>query len=248
MRYLGLLLSCTLALALSAQAQRGMGMHGRSFGPVTRPGPPPSRVGGFPHRGVPTAGLITLRPHRPFVRSFGDPRFVPRRFGGCHPPSCRRVFFHGGFFNSFDTFGSFPYSYGLPIASYGYADADYSAAAAPDQSEAINRLSNELAEERLRREELENEVERLQDPHSPVHPEAQQTAAASETAVLVFRNGTQKEVENYAIFGPILYAFVPEGTNKIRIADINVPATQKANEARGIDFRLPREGQLSTYP
>jgi hypothetical protein len=248
MRYLGLLLFCTLALTFSAEAQsRGMGMRPRSFGPMTRSAPGPARVGVFRHPGAPPFGSITVHPHGPFGPSFGGRRFSPRHFGGCHPPFCRRIFFHGGSFNSFDTFGAFPYSYGLPIIGYGYADSDYSASA-PQQDEAINQLSNELAEERRRREELETEVERLQHPQSPVTGEVQQSAPGPEPAVLVFRDGTQKEVENYAIFGSTLFAFVPEGTNKIRIADLNLPATQKANEERGIDFQLPREGQLSTYP
>ena len=245
MRYVGLLFFA-LGLVVSAQAQsRGMGMHGRSFGPMTRPAPAPSRVGVIRHPGAPPFGSVTLHPHGPFGPSFGGHRFFPRHFGGCQPPFCRRVFFHGGFFNNFDTFGAFPYSYGPPIVGYGYADSDYSA---PQQDEAINQLSNELTEERRRREELETEVERLQHPQPPVPADAQQSAPGPEPAVLVFRDGTQKEVENYAIFGSTLFAFVPEGTNKIRIADLNLPATQKANEERGIDFRLPREGQLSNYP
>jgi hypothetical protein len=247
MRYLSLLLSCTLALTIFAQAQsRGMGISGRSFGPPMRSAPGPSRIVAFPHRGAPPAGLITLRPHHPFGPSFRGRGSFPSHFGACHPPFCRRVFSNGRFFSSFDTFGAFPYAYGIPLASYSYPDTDYSAAT--QQDEAIDQLSNELAEERGRREELETEVERLQHRQPPVPADAQQSADSPEAAVLIFRDGTQKEVENYAIFGPTLFAFVPEGTNKIRIADLNLPATQKANEERGIDFRLPREGQLSTYP
>jgi hypothetical protein len=255
MRNLGALL-CILAIALSAQAQpRGMRMSARSSGPFARSAPAPQRVAVFPNPGASRTGVrgamvpgfrrhggpvfVSMRPHHPFGPFFARRGFVPRRFGLCRSHFCRGAFFNGVFVSSFDSFGGYPYSY-----SYGLADTNY-VATAPYDNEAISQLANELAEERLRREQLENEVERLRAP-PPLN--TQPSAEQPSPAVLVFRDGTRKEVDNYAIFGPTLIAFVSHGTQKIRIADLNVAATEKANESRGIDFRLPGAGQLQTYP
>jgi len=52
-------------------------------------------------------------------------------------------------------------------------------------------------------------------------------------------------VQNYAIVGQTLWNFAPQHTQKIPLADLDLPATTKANDERGVDFRLPsaREGQ-----
>jgi len=63
--------------------------------------------------------------------------------------------------------------------------------------------------------------------------------------VLVFRDQHKKEVENYAIVGQTLWAFSPQHTDKIALADLDLPATVKANDDRGLTFRVPgaNEGQ-----
>ncbi len=56
--------------------------------------------------------------------------------------------------------------------------------------------------------------------------------------MLVFRNGKQQEVNSYAIMGDALYVF-DQGRKKIALADLDIPATMKANDERGVEFRLP---------
>jgi len=56
--------------------------------------------------------------------------------------------------------------------------------------------------------------------------------------VLVFRNGKQQEVTNYAIMGDSLYVF-DQARKKIALADLDIPATVKANDDRGVEFNLP---------
>jgi len=59
-----------------------------------------------------------------------------------------------------------------------------------------------------------------------------------EPTVLVFRDGHKQEVLNYAIMGPTLYVLT--GTrSRIPVAELNVPATVQANEARGVAFKVP---------
>ncbi|HUK26315.1 MAG TPA: hypothetical protein VLV49_17165 [Terriglobales bacterium] len=57
--------------------------------------------------------------------------------------------------------------------------------------------------------------------------------------LLVFKDGRQLEVQNYAIVGSELYDLTPERRHKIALADLDLAATAKANDERGIDFELP---------
>jgi hypothetical protein len=57
--------------------------------------------------------------------------------------------------------------------------------------------------------------------------------------VLVFRDGHQLEVQNYAIVGSMLYDLTPGHRAKIALADLDLTATAKQNDDRGIDFQLP---------
>ena len=72
-----------------------------------------------------------------------------------------------------------------------------------------------------------------EDPAPPEEPEVQATT------VLIFKDGHQTDVLNYAIVGEALFVFVDGRTQKILLADIDLPATRKANDDRGVDFQLP---------
>ncbi|HEV2400503.1 MAG TPA: hypothetical protein VGS27_26425 [Candidatus Sulfotelmatobacter sp.] len=63
--------------------------------------------------------------------------------------------------------------------------------------------------------------------------------------VLVFRDQHREEVQNYAIVGQTLWNFAPQRTQKIPLANLDLPATEKANDDRGVTFRIPgtNEGQ-----
>jgi hypothetical protein len=56
---------------------------------------------------------------------------------------------------------------------------------------------------------------------------------------LVFKDGHQLEIENYAIVNQTLYDLTPGHPRKITIADLDLPATEKQNDDRGITFQLP---------
>ena len=71
----------------------------------------------------------------------------------------------------------------------------------------------------------------------------QQSVVAQPSTVLVFKDGHKAEVENYAIVGTTLFDFGGEGrTRKIRLADLDLTATQKVNDERGVDFHVPASG------
>src|SRR5271157_5727782 len=63
-------------------------------------------------------------------------------------------------------------------------------------------------------------------------------AKPNEPSVLIFRDGHKRGVTNYAIMGQTVYVF-DRGTQKIALADLDVPATIKANDDRGLEFKLP---------
>jgi hypothetical protein len=69
-------------------------------------------------------------------------------------------------------------------------------------------------------------------------PEQDPVEAQPET-VLVFKDGHQADVLNYAIVGDTLFDFAEGRTRKIQLADLDLKATQKANDDRGVDFRIP---------
>ena len=72
---------------------------------------------------------------------------------------------------------------------------------------------------------------------APDKPEEPVTIQPS--TVLVFRDGHQSDVVNYAIVGDTLFDFGAGRTRKILLADLDLTATQKANDDRGVDFQVP---------
>jgi hypothetical protein len=71
--------------------------------------------------------------------------------------------------------------------------------------------------------------------------EPEDPVAAQPSTVLVFKDGHRSEVLNYAIVGDTLFDFdLADGrTRKILVSDLDLPATRKANDERGVDFQIP---------
>ena len=57
--------------------------------------------------------------------------------------------------------------------------------------------------------------------------------------VLVFKDGHKLEVENYAIVGSSIFDLSQGHRHKIALADLDLVATRKANDERGVIFQLP---------
>jgi hypothetical protein len=72
---------------------------------------------------------------------------------------------------------------------------------------------------------------------TPSEPEAPVTSQPS--TVLVFKDGHQSDVINYAIVGDTLFDFGAGRTHKILLADLDLAATRKANDDHGVDFQIP---------
>jgi hypothetical protein len=63
--------------------------------------------------------------------------------------------------------------------------------------------------------------------------------------VLIFKDGHQVEISNYAIVGMTLFDLSQGHHQKILLADLNLTATTKENDDRGIDFQLPAGTQVN---
>lgn len=95
-------------------------------------------------------------------------------------------------------------------------------------------------DERLNRLEAQmDEMENAPKKSEPVQTHPQAPVADQPGTVLVFRDGHSVEVTNYAIVGDTIYDFSQGSRHKIALADLDLSATEKQNDARGLDFRLP---------
>ncbi len=70
-------------------------------------------------------------------------------------------------------------------------------------------------------------------------PPAETPVADQPQTILVFKDGHQLEVQNYAVIGDTLYDLTPGCHHKIPLADLDLTSTAQQNDDRGIDFRLP---------
>jgi hypothetical protein len=75
-------------------------------------------------------------------------------------------------------------------------------------------------------------------------PAESQTKATLPPAVLVYRDGHTEELSSYSIIGGSIhtksnYWTTGTWTRTIRVADLDIPATLRQNEQRGVNFELP---------
>jgi hypothetical protein len=77
-------------------------------------------------------------------------------------------------------------------------------------------------------------AEHVAEDEPPAEPEAPQ-----EPTLLVFKDGRSVEVGNYAIQGATLFDLTPGHKRKIALMDLDLEATRRQNEERGVMFQLP---------
>lgn len=135
----------------------------------------------------------------------------------------------------------------------GYDDAYYQNLALAQQ---MNELS--LEEQRMRREQAyDNEAANDQPqayngpyarPGYAPRPSAGEEAQSLPATILIFRDQHRQEVHNYAIVGQTLWNFSQQRTEKIPLSDLDLTATTKANEDRGVTFRVPAANGTPAVP
>jgi hypothetical protein len=102
-------------------------------------------------------------------------------------------------------------------------------------AEDYRRSEAQVRDERIRPEDYRESRESSQ-------PE---DVAEQPRTVLVFKDGRQLEVMNYAIVGTALYDLSDGRTHKVALADLDLTATTKQNDERGVDFQVPASSKLN---
>jgi len=237
---------------------------GRVGGFAGRSGFSGSRAAGAirPNRGFSNRGLSSPRISNPGLSR--DSVRAPFRAGSSHGP-----FLHNGSRGvRFRTIPSRSRCFGFPCRGYlsypwGYAgfydpywwwdsgsssyDEDYER----DQAIANDMNQQSLEAQQMRDQDQDQDEDQNQqydnqrDPYArmspspaPPQPEPDQPAT-----LLVFRDQHKQEIRNYAIVGQTLWNFAPERTQKIPLSDLDLTATTKANDERGLTFRVPSPGE-----
>jgi hypothetical protein len=104
-----------------------------------------------------------------------------------------------------------------------------------DQTGLANEMNQQSLDEQRMREQGDQDAYARSAPPPPHQAERTEVSPAS---VLVFRDQHKQEVQNYAIVGQTIWTF-GQRTEKIPLSDLDLPATTKANDERGVDFRVP---------
>jgi len=267
MRRLIAITAFALVLTVPVWAQHGGGGHGGGgghaggFGGGHGGGVGSGHAGGFSSH---SGGGFSGSHSSPSVHAYSGPlASAPHSFSG-RTNFSQRSFSHGPFLHDnfrINTFNRYAYwgRYGYPWWGWGWPwgfydpwwwwnddsynndDYDQNVAAAAEMNQ------QNLEEQRMLRQE---EAEGDQDVYAPSYRAPRAASSAEEHAVammpntvLVFRDQHKEEIENYAIVGQTLWNFAPKHTEKISIADLDLPATTKANADRGVTFRVPVPGE-----
>jgi hypothetical protein len=113
-----------------------------------------------------------------------------------------------------------------PNTYYVYQPDTYAQERALEQQAEIDRLNDEVA--------------RLREEHQAQAAPRPAATSVREQTELVYRDKHTEQIENYAIVGQTLWVFNEQRSRKVALADLDIAATKKANEARGVEFNLPR--------
>jgi hypothetical protein len=122
------------------------------------------------------------------------------------------------------------------------------------------QIANEMNQQSLEQQRMwrQEEADGDQDAYAPQRPNAHPAPNAQgqndsddpidPPTVLVFRNGHREETKNYAIVGEMLWSFNQQRTEKIALVSLDLPATEKTNLERGVDFHIPDANSESNEP
>lgn len=125
------------------------------------------------------------------------------------------------------------------------ADESYeTVTAAPRAGSAYGELTRKRdAKPAPPRESSGNEVSEDAQGSAEPEPQPPEPVVAQPATVLIFRDGHRSEVVNYAIVDDTLFDFSEGRARKVPLAQLDLPATEKANGERGVEFEVPRAGK-----
>jgi len=90
-------------------------------------------------------------------------------------------------------------------------------------------------------------VQNVPQPHAAQYAVADSPVSEPprEPTLLVFKDGHTMEVGNYAIVGATLFDLTPGHPRRVALADLDLEATSKQNDDRGVTFQLPPPSQAN---
>ncbi len=253
-----------LVLSVSLWAQRGGGGHG-GFGGGGHAGFSGGHAGGF---GGHVGGGSFGGGHFSGGQFSGAPRGMSGFHGGngfvhSNHFGSRGPFLHNGFRNGrFRTFGFRNNCLGWrcgwgwsPWWGAAYYDPwwwNQDDQRFDDDYYRQFQIANEMNQQSLEQQRMwrQEEADGDQDAYAPRRPNADpppnaqaQDEPIDPPTVLVFRDRHREETQNYAIVGQMLWSFGPQHIERIALADLDLPATEKANADRGVAFYIPGSGE-----
>jgi len=143
---------------------------------------------------------------------------------------------------SFGRRSFFPYAPYYPYADYGFYsdplgyqtndqnDDSYADAYGPAPYREDDGLERDV-------QALNQKIDRLQ---ADVESRKRLNSDAEPETALVFRDQHVEQVRNYAIAGGTLWIFNDQSAKKIPLASLDLGATAKMNDDRGVDFQVPK--------
>jgi hypothetical protein len=231
---------------LAAQAQRGGGGHGVASAHMG---------GGVAARPAGRAAMGAVRPAGMRVASARSRfsttgRIFPRnRFVFNNRFRFRDRRFFNNCFNTLGSFGGFGCSSaflgGYPLYDPLFNDYGNGAQQPPPQQPVVAEDDNDNRDVAFELQALRDEMLAMRE-DARVRDERNNAAAKGpaqqdeSNAVLIFRDGRQLSVRNYAIADHTVWVLGPNNARKIAVAELDVPATEQMNAKNGVEFRLPQ--------
>ena len=149
-------------------------------------------------------------------------------------------------------------TYYVPYAYPGYVmdpfvsdSGPYTEAAAEESG--VDALQQEINSLRTTIHDYGDELRSARSESKPQYQEpaprpSEQPIADEPKTVLVFKDGHQVTVMNYAIVGSTLYDLSEGRAKKVALAELDLPATVKQNDDHGVEFRLPTTTARANNP
>ena len=139
-------------------------------------------------------------------------------------------------------YGGYVYAYPYYLTDDDYYPPDDSAAY---EAQAVSEQpTREEDDRRLLNYDYRSELNTAREQQPETKPAPEPVSDQPDT-VLIFKDGHQVEIANYAIVGTTLYELSDGRSVKVQIADLDLPATVKENDNRGIEFQLPAGAKLN---
>jgi len=192
------------------------------------------------------------------MRSFGGAHFSGQHHGGFHSPGFGHAPHHGPVIVTHGHFGGHHFAnrrfyayypfyswYGYNYwPSWDYDDDEYDARfgnhydSGYQTAAELNRLANEV--ERLKEDRDYAQAAAAMASAPVPQPTVQARAQEDLPVVVVFLDKRIREVKNYAVANETLVVLDGSKRTKIPLADIDLAATMKLNDERGVDFQIPK--------